>query len=53
MEKGASITIGSKKYPIERERGHSCVIEPPVITPGLTKMAVPNVPLIMYLLAEG
>lgn len=34
--------IGSKKYPTERLKGQSCVIGPPVITPGLIKKDVPR-----------
>jgi hypothetical protein len=33
--------IGSKKYPTERDKGHSCVIGPPEMIPGLRSMAVP------------
>jgi hypothetical protein len=42
FEKGASIIIGSKKYPIDREGGHSCMSGPPEIIPGLTRIAVPD-----------
>jgi hypothetical protein len=43
FEKGASIMIGSRKYPIEREVGHSCVTGPPEMIPGLRRIAVPNI----------
>jgi hypothetical protein len=33
--------IGSKKYPIDRDVGHSCVTSPPAMIPGLTRIAVP------------
>jgi hypothetical protein len=33
--------IGSRKYPTERERGHSWTTEPPEMTPGLRRSAVP------------
>ena len=39
--KGASMMIGSIKYPTERDKGHSCVIGPPEMIPGLRSMAVP------------
>jgi hypothetical protein len=42
FENGASIIIGSRKYPIDRERGHSWTTGPPEIIPGLTRIAVPN-----------
>jgi hypothetical protein len=42
FENGASIIMGSKKYPIDRERGHSCTTCPPEMIPGLTRIAVPN-----------
>ncbi len=35
------MTIGSKKYPIDREAGHSCMTGPPAMIPGLTRIAVP------------
>ncbi len=33
--------IGSRKYPTERESGQSCVIGPPSMIPGFTRIAVP------------
>jgi hypothetical protein len=39
---GASITIGSRKYPIDLDRGQSCDTGPPDIIPGLSMMAVPD-----------
>ena len=33
--------IDSKKYPIDREVGHSWVTGPPAMIPGLTRIAVP------------
>lgn len=41
LENGASIMIGSKKYPIDRESGQSCTTGPPEMTPGLRRNAVP------------
>jgi hypothetical protein len=41
FENGASMIIGSKKYPIDLEVGHSCVTGPPAMIPGLTRIAVP------------
>jgi hypothetical protein len=43
FENGPSITIGSKKYPIDREVGHSCVTDPPEMMPGFTRIAVPDI----------
>ena len=34
--------IGSKKYPMDRERGHSWTTGPPEMIPGLTRIAVPK-----------
>ena len=42
FENGASIIIGSRKYPIDRERGHSWTSGPPEMIPGLTRIAVPK-----------
>jgi hypothetical protein len=42
FENGASIIIGSKKYPTDREGGHSCMSGPPEMIPGLTRIAVPE-----------
>ena len=41
FENGESMIIGSRKYPIDREIGHSCVTGPPEMMPGLTSIAVP------------
>jgi hypothetical protein len=41
LENGASMMMGSKKYPIDRDVGHSCVTGPPAMIPGLTRIAVP------------
>jgi hypothetical protein len=35
--------IGSRKYPIDREMGHSCDMGPPNMIPGLSKIAVPTI----------
>ena len=42
FENGANMIIGSKKYPTDREGGHSWTTGPPEMIPGLTRMAVPN-----------
>lgn len=42
FENGANMIIGSKKYPTDRERGHSWTTGPPEMIPGLTRIAVPN-----------
>lgn len=43
FENGASIIIGSKKYPVDRDGGHSWTTGPPEMIPGLTRIAVPNI----------
>lgn len=35
-------TMGSKKYPMDLESGHSWVTGPPLITPGFTRTEVPK-----------
>jgi hypothetical protein len=41
LAKGARRSNGSKKYPTERAKGHSCVTEPPLMIPGLRRTEVP------------
>ena len=33
--------MGSRKYPTERDNGHSCVTDPPVIMPGCSSSDAP------------
>lgn len=39
---GARIITGSRKYPIERDSGQSCVTFPPEMTPGFKSIEVPD-----------
>jgi hypothetical protein len=42
FENGASMIAGSKKYPTDRESGHSWTTGPPEMIPGFMRIAVPN-----------